>query len=115
MVSPGNTAVSCQMTVYTKFRTPSCQQISKLIAAAAFTKATLAIPAVAGRMMADRVIMPSVLTSSVATSTASAGMTSVGLVSAGFVAPAVAPLLATVAAGAVLGYGVQKLTDWLFE
>ncbi|QLI80862.1 lecithin retinol acyltransferase family protein [Chitinibacter fontanus] len=87
------------------------QQVSKLIAATALTKATLAIPAVVGRMMADRVIMPSVRTSSVATSTASAGMTSVGLVSTWGGAPTVAPLLVTLEAGAVLGYGVQKNTD----
>lgn len=91
------------------------QQISKLIAAAALSKVSLAIPVVAGRMMADRVMTPCVLTSSVAASTAGAGMTSLGLASAGFIAPAVTPLLVTAAAGAALGYGVQKLTDWLFD
>jgi len=91
------------------------QQVSQLIAAIALSKTKLAGPVSVGRMIADRVMGPTILTSSAAASTAGAGVASVGLVSAGVVAPAVAPLLATVAAGAVLGYGVQKLTDWLFE
>lgn len=91
------------------------QQVSQMIAAIGLSKATLANPVTVGRMMADRVMIPTVLTSSTAASTAGAGISSVGLVSAGLAAPAIAPLLATAAAGAVLGFGVRKLTDWFFD
>lgn len=92
-------------------------QITQLIHAAALTKAVLQLPLSSPLPIANsftsNTALPIALASSLNVST-SAGIATAALASgaAGLVA---APVLSCIAAGAVIGLGVQKLTSWLCD